>query len=155
MANGMFMLAPKDVEKSRELTPHEKIALEKKDELLTQKAESRQETCWKCNVRKAYVWVREIGFDFKGDKADPVKHVAISTADYPGPVPGFCQFCIGFAPAELAEAVYFDRPEMYWGVRPTRWFASFTDGTRMGDRIVTIDPKGELPTIIEEHIGTT
>lgn len=152
LGNGMFMLKPKDVEKPRELTPVEKIALEKKDQLLTQKAESRDVLCWKCGERHAYVWVREVGFDFKGDKADPVKHVAISSADYPGPVPGFCQYCIGFAPAELAEKVYFDRPEMYWGVRPTRWFVAFTDGTRTGDRIVTIDPKQELPTIVEEFI---
>jgi hypothetical protein len=153
LANGMFRWAPKDILKPRELTPVEKIALEKKDALLTEKSETRQEMCWRCGERKAYVWVREVGFDFKGDKADPVKHVAITTADYPGAVPGFCHFCIGFAPAELAEAVYFDRPEMYWGVRPTRWFVSFTDGTRQGDRIVTIDPKQELPTIIEEFSG--
>lgn len=154
LANGMFKLAPVGVEKPRELTPAEKIALRKKDALLTEKAEHRQETCWLCKERKAYVWVREVGYDFKGSKADPVKHVGISTADYPGPVPGFCTFCIGHGPARLAEVVYFDRPEMYWGVRPTRWFVSFTDGTRQGDMIVTIDPKGTLPKIVEEHIGS-
>ena len=150
----MFKLAPKDVEKPRHLTPSEKIALDKKMQFLHEWAQAQhQEMCWQCTERKATIWVVEVGFDFKGDKADPVQHNAISSADYPGPVPGFCTFCLGHGPAKLAEAVYFDRPEMYWGVRPTRWFVSFTDGTRTGDRIITIDPKQELPTIIEEFIS--
>ena len=157
LANGMFKIAHKDVEKPRHLTAPEKIALDKKNSILTQKAESRQEMCWKDCGRKASIWVQEVGYDFKGTKAEAVQHAAISSADYPGPVPGFCHFCIVEGPAELAEAVYFARPEMYWGVRPTRWFVSFTDGTKTGDMIVTIDPKQELPTIIEEFIphGTT
>lgn len=153
LANGMFKLAPVGVEKPRELTPIEKIALDKKQKTLSEKAETRQELCWLCQDRKAYVWVQEVGFDFKGEKADPVKHVAVSSADYPGPVPGFCMYCLGHGPAKLAEAVYFNRPEMYWGVRPTRWFVLFTDGTRQGDMIITIDPKGTLPKIVEEHIS--
>lgn len=152
LANGMFRWAPKDIEKPRSLLAPEKIALDRKRRLLAEKAQSRQETCWLCGERKASVWVAEVGFDFKGDKADPINHIAISSADYPGPVPGFCMFCEGIAPVKLAEAVYFDRPEMYWGVRPTRWFVIFTDGTVQGDQIISIDPKGELPTIIEEFI---
>lgn len=152
LANGMFRIAHPDVEKPRRLTAPEKIALEKKDAVLTEKSELRQDMCWKCGDRKAYVWVREVGYDFKGSKAEAVQHAAISSSDYPGPVPGFCNFCIAVGPAELAEAVYFNRPEMYWGVRPNRWFVSFTDGTKQGDMIVTIDPKQELPTIIEEFI---
>lgn len=152
MANGMFKIAPVDVLKPRNLTPIEKMALARKDAMLTLKAETRDEFCWLCEFRKATVWVREVGYDFKGDKAEAVQHNAISSADYPGPVPGFCAFCLGQGPSILAERVYFDRPEMYWGVRPTRWFVSFTDGTKQGNQIATIDPKGELPQIVEEHI---
>jgi hypothetical protein len=148
----MFKIADKDVAKPRHLTGPEKLALDLKNIFLTQKAESREPVCWKCEERPAYVWVREVGYDFKGDKAEAVQHAAISSADYNGPVPGFCNFCIGTGPAELAEAVYFNRPEMYWGVRPTRWFVSFTDGTKQGDHILTIDPKQEMPKIVEEFI---
>lgn len=156
LANGMFRWTPTDILKPRELTTGEKVALERKNEVLTAKAESRQTYCWSegCG-RLATIWVHEVSFDFKGDKAAPVRHSAISSGDYPGPVPGFCTFCLGHGPSLLAQAVYFDRPEMYWGVRPTRWFVSFTDGTRQGDSIITIDPKQELPTIVEEHISAT
>lgn len=154
LANGMFRLAPKDVEKPRELTPAEKIAFDKKHELLGEKAEVRQDTCWSYGCdRTPAVWVREVSFDFKGDKADPVKHAAVSTADYNGPVPGFCTFCLGTAPQQLAEAVYFSRPEMQFGVVPERWFVSFTDGTRQGGRCIELNPKQLLPTIKEEFIG--
>lgn len=154
LANGMFMWAPKDVEKPRSLDALDKIALDKKNQLLSAKAEQRQEMCWTECGRKATVWVREVGFDFKGEKAAPVNHVAISSADYPGPVPGFCHFCIGFGPERLAERVYFERPEMYWGVRPKRWFVSFTDSTRQGGLCIELHPDTQvLPTIIEEHIS--
>ena len=153
LPNGMIRWQPIGVEKPRNLTPVEKIALDKKTELLTAKAEHRQETCWSCGERKASIWVHEVGFDFKGDKAHAGQHIAISSSDYTGPVPGFCNLCLGFGPRDLAERVYFDRPEMYWGVRPNRWFVIFTDGTRQGDMIISIDPKQELPTIIEEFIS--
>jgi hypothetical protein len=153
-ANGMWRIAPKGIEKPRSLDAPEKIALDKKQKLLTEKAEVREEMCWcyEC-PRKATTWVREVGFDFKGDKAAPVDHIAISSADYVGPVPGFCTFCLGYGPKELSETVYFSRPEMYWGVRPNRWFVSFTDGTRQGGFCVEIDPKQEMPTILEEFIS--
>jgi hypothetical protein len=153
MPNGMFKWQPKDILKPRSLTAPEKIALEKKDAILAEKAQTRQEFCWRpgCD-HKAYIWVHEVGFDFKGDKADPVQHTTISSGDYEGPVPGFCLGCAAYGPSELAQSVYFDRPEMFWGVRPTRWFVVFTDGSRQGDQIVSIDPKQELPTIKEEFI---
>jgi hypothetical protein len=155
LANGMFRLAPPDIEKPRSLDPLEKIALGVKDAYLTAKAESRQEGCWNhgCD-RKAAIWVREVGFDFKGEKADALAHLAVSSSDYDGPVPGFCPWCLGVGPELLAEAVYFARPEMYWGVRPTRWFVSFTDGTKQGGSVLEIDPKQEMPTIVEVH-GTS
>jgi hypothetical protein len=155
LANGMFRWAPKDIEKPRSLTPVEKAALEAKHALLAQKAESRQEECWRYDcTRKASIWVREVGYDFKGEKADPVQHVAVSSSDYDGPVPGFCTFCLGSGPEEMAQEIYFSRPEMYWGVRPNRWFVTFTDGTRQGGMVIALDPKTQtLPTIIEEHIS--
>lgn len=155
LSNGWIKWSPPDVEKPRHLTPPEKIALEKKDRLLTEKAEIREPICWLCQERPAYVWVREVSFDFKGDKADPVKHAAISSADYPGPVPGFCHFCIASGPVRLAEVVYYDRPEMYWGVRPTRWLVSFTDGTKTGNSCLLIDPEQTMPKIVEETISAT
>lgn len=152
LANGAFRIAPKDIEKPRELTPVEKIAQDKKNTLLGQKAESRQEGCWRFGCdRKASVWVREVGFDFKGDKAAPVQHIAVSSGDYPGPVPGFCTFCLGYGPKELAERVYFDRPEIIWGVTPTRWWVSFTDDTRQGGSCIELNDKRGLPTYIERH----
>jgi hypothetical protein len=103
-------------------------------------------------ARRASVWVHEVGYDFKGEKAAPVNHVAVSSMDYSGPVPGFCTFCLGKGPEELAQTVYFARPEMYWGVRPNRWFVSFTDGTRQGGMCIEIDPKQAMPKIVEEFI---
>jgi len=151
--DGTFTLAPPGLERPRELTPPEKIALGRKDAVLTAKAESRDETCWNhACARRATVWVREVTFDFKGERAEPVRHAAVSSADYPGPVPGFCAFHLGTGPAELAQAVYFSRPEMQWGVRPNRWFVSFTDGTKQGGMAVEIDPKQEMPKIVEEAL---
>jgi len=152
-ANGAFRIGPKDIERPRSLTSIEKKALNEKHTFLGQKAEVRQETCWSLGCsRKATHWVREVGFDFKGDKAAPVQHVAVSSTDYPGPVPGFCTFCLGLGPKELAEAVYFDRPEIYWGVRPTRWWVSFTDDTRQGGSCVELNEKLGLPKYTETHV---
>lgn len=154
LPNGMFMWAPPDILKPRNLTPPEKIALERKDAELSAKAELRQELCW-CHGcgRRASSWVREVGYDFKGERAEPVQHVAVSSADYDGPVPGFCAGHMASGPELLAETVYFSRPEMYWGVRPNRWFVVFTDGTRRGGLAVQIDPKREMPRVVEEIVS--
>ncbi|MEM3008343.1 MAG: hypothetical protein QXY15_09870, partial [Candidatus Nitrosotenuis sp.] len=111
--DGMFRLAPPDIEKPHHLTPLEKIALDKKNEILSDKQSSRQPICWMlgCN-RMAQVWVREVGFDFKGPKADVTQHLTISSIDYEGPVPGFCHIHIAAGPSALAERVYYDRPEI-------------------------------------------
>jgi hypothetical protein len=146
LPGGMFRLAPEGIERPRHLTPPEKIALGRKNDLLAAKAESRQAECWLWNCKRpASVWVREVSFDFKGGRAEPEQHAAVSSADYPGPVPGFCHGCLGHGPAELAQTVYFARPEMFWGVRPNRWFVSFTDGTRQGGEAVEIDPRQAAP----------
>lgn len=148
-----FRIASPDVEKPRHLTAVEKIANEKLDDYLTDKAELRQEECWNYGCqRKATVWVREVSFDFKGGKAAPIQHRAVSTADYAGPVPGFCHMCLGTGPEKLAETVYFARPEMAWGVRPNRWFVSFTDGTRQGGMAIELDPTGEMPNMLLEGL---
>lgn len=151
LPNGWYRWQPKGVEKPRHLTPQEKIALEKADAVLTEKAEVRDPLCWKCRERSAYVWVREVCFDFKGEKAAPVQHRKVSSGDYPGPVPGFCLFCSATAPVELAEAVYFDRPEMAWGVKPTRWWVVFTDSSKQGGSCLELDPKQEMPTVKETY----
>lgn len=139
LESGVFRIAFPDLDKPRNLSPSEKIALDRKNTLLAEKAEHRQETCWNLGCdRQAHVWVREVGFDFKGDKAAPMQHIAVSSGDYPGPVPGFCTFCLGSGPEKLAEAVYFDRPEIAWGVAPTRWFVCFTDDTRQGGSVIQL-----------------
>jgi len=149
-----FRIASPDVEKPRNLTPVEKVANEKLDKLLQQKSMVREEFCWSYGcTNKAAVWVHEVSFDFKGEKAAPIHHRAVTTADYDGPVPGFCTFCLGTGPEKLAEAVYFARPEMVWGVRPNRWFVSFTDGLIVGGDCIQLNPKQESPKIVIEHHG--
>lgn len=156
LANGMYRWAPTDIEKPRSLDALDKIALDSKQKLLHEWADAqRQDMCWADCGRKASIWVVEVGYDFKGEKAAPVDHIAISSADYTGhPVPGFCHYCLGRGPEQLAEAVYFNRPEMYWGVRPNRWFVTFTDGTRQGGLCVELHPNTQvLPKIHEEFIS--
>lgn len=151
--NGMFRLASPDVERPRDLTPPEKIAFDKKHTLLGEKAGSRQDQCWRYGcTRKPTVWVREVSFDFKGERADALKHATISSGDYPGPVPGFCTFCLASGPEELAEAVYFDRPEIWWGVTPTRWSVIFTDGLIQHGTCVELNLRRGLPTYKETHV---
>lgn len=150
-ANGGFRIASKDIEKPRDLTPQEKILLDRKHKMLGEKAESREPMCWKECGRKATVWVREVGFDFKGEKAAGVQHVQISSADYPGPVPGFCTFCLGYGPKDLAERVYFDRPEIMWGATPTRWWVAFTDDTKQGGSCIELNERRGLPIYKESY----
>lgn len=148
-----FRIASPDVEKPRDLTGPEKAAQSLLDTFLTEKAEVRDDTCWSYGcTNRATVWVREVSFDFKGEKAAPIQHRAVTTADYPGPVPGFCTFCLGTGPEKLAEAVYFARPEMIWGVRPNRWFVSFTDGTKQGGMAIELDPTGNMPNMLIEGL---
>jgi hypothetical protein len=147
--DGFFILAPENVERPRTLTVAEDEAFNVKQRDLQQRAEALHDVgCWHfgCSAA-ATVWVREVSFDFKGPEAAPERHAAVSSADYPGPVPGFCVGHLHDGPAMLAEAVYFDRPEMAWGVRPTRWWVSFTDGTRQGGDIRRIDPKQATPVL--------
>lgn len=124
---GWLRWAPPELTKQRDLPPVEKIALTRKENDLRAKAESRQELCWWCQKLKANRWVFEVGFDLKEDKAVLGQHTVISSVDYPGPVPGFCSVCWD-APRQLAQAVYYDRPEISLGVRPSRWFVRMTDG---------------------------
>ena len=141
--------------KERPLTPPEKIRIEKLDGLLTAKAEQRDEECWSYGcTRRPCAWVREVRFDVKEELAG-MHNATVTTRDYSGPVPGFCHGCIATGPAELAQRVYFSRPEMYWGFRPTRWFVIFTDGTKQGGSALEIDPKQLQPKIVEEYIPSS
>lgn len=132
--------------------PQEKLAQEAIDEILTMKAEDRQETCWcaDCNS-KATVWVREVQFDLKGDKAD-INNAIVSSRDYPGAIPGFCFAHMGNGPRDLAEAVYWDRTEIYLGLRPRKWWIIFTDGTKQGGLCETLNPENLKPTTYDLHI---
>jgi len=146
-----YYWTPPDLEKPRNLTPSEKLATEAHLEFVADKAVQRQHKCWEVGcARDAYVWVLEVQFDMKGDKADAGQHAIVNTQDYDGPVPGFCPTHLGGGPAHLAEQVYFSAPLMQWGFKPRRWFVIFTDGTKQGGSCLEIDPKQETPTIIEE-----
>lgn len=143
-----FKLANKDIEKPRDLSPQEKITFELESKILYQRANNRQSDCWMkdgfgCN-HAASNWIVRVTFDFKGDKAAYIQHKAISTEDYDGPVPGFCDFCLSKGAETLAEKVYFSRPEMAWGVKPRRWFVELTDGTIIGGLCIQLDPRQEF-----------
>lgn len=135
-----------------EKTIQNKLAQEQVDEILTIKSENRQQTCWcfDCN-NKATVWVREVQFDLKGDKAD-INNAVVSSRDYPGPIPGFCFAHIASGPKELAEVVYWDRTEIYLGLRPRKWWVIFTDGTKQGGLCEVLNPKNLKPTTYDLHI---
>ena len=134
-----------------------KIAQQKIDEVITIKSEQRQEECWCFGCSKQPVaWVREIQFDMRGDKAGVNQHV-VSTQDYNGPIPGFCLGHMGIGPTQLAEVVYWDRTEIYLGLRPRKWWVIFTDGTTQGGLCEVLNPKNLKPSSHDLHIksGTT
>jgi len=135
-----------------EATIREKIMQDAIDNILTIKSEQRQDTCW-CNgcELKASVWVREVQFDMKGDKAG-VNNSVVSSRDYPGPIPGFCFAHVGSGPQQLAEVVYWDRTEIYLGLRPRKWWVIFTDGTKQGGLCEVLNPKSLKPQTHDLHI---
>lgn len=147
-----FRIAQPDLEKPRTLTATEENRLSDKMRQLNQRADQRAETCWQFGcTQKCHVWVREVGFDFKGDNAHPLGHIAVSSSDYDGPVPGFCRTCRnGTGPVKLAETVYFNREEMRWGVRPNRWIVAFTDDTLEVGSCIMIDPLQLMPNMLME-----
>ena len=132
-----------------------KIAQQKLDELLTEKSEVRQESCWCPDCKgKPVVWVREIQFDMRGDKVGINQHV-VSTKDYDGPVPGFCVAHVAKGPADLAEIVYWDRTEIYLGLRPRKWWVIFTDGTKQGGLCEVLNPENLKPSTLDLHIKSS
>lgn len=135
-----------------ERRPQEKILQERIDDFITLKAEERQEFCW-CEgcERKASAWVREVQFDFKGDKAG-INNAVVSSRDYQGPIPGFCFAHIGSGPKQIAEKVYWDRTEIYLGLRPRKWWVIFTDGTTHGGLCEVLNPKDLKPQTLDLHI---
>ena len=149
----LTLWVPKGFSEGRSLTPVEKIRRDKHDTNLQEKAETRQKECWAygCQTR-ASTWVREIQFDFKTDKAS-INLASVDTSSYDGPVPGFCHVHAGKAVEELVQKVYNDLPPMQWGMKPTRWFVIFTDGTKTGGSCLMIDPKQLQPTIIETLVS--
>lgn len=103
---------------------------------LTERTDVRMENCCICGA-KAIIWVREIRFLFPQNK-----RLAISSADYSGPVPGFCVGCGGIrGPEALAKAVYMDKEEAKF-TQPTEWVMEFTDSTKVGGPIISILPNG-------------
>lgn len=92
--------------------------------MLNEKALFRETECRVLGCNKApQVWVREVGF------GSDITDIVVSSADYQGPVPGFCIGHLATGPADLARDVYYSRPEMMWGLTPENWFVSFTDGS--------------------------
>lgn len=150
----LLIWTPKDIEKPRHLRPEEKIAREKFDKTLTQKAEIKDTKCWMHTLgckHNPIVWVREIQYDMKNDKAG-INHSQVDTSQYDGPIPGFCLGHISSGAEKLAETVYFDQTPMIWGLKPKRWFVIFTDGTKQGGKCIQLDPKQIKPEITEEFI---
>ena len=121
------------------------FAKQRQEKVLGEKAEVRSGRCWQC-YRQATVWVRAVQFHL-GD----LRRAEVSTADYDGPVPGFCPYHLSHGPQDLAQAVYMDRPEMAWGFRPERYSVTFTDGSQHVG--VCISPPS--PTVMDEHIKGT
>lgn len=129
-----------------------KIAQQKIDAILTIKSEERQSECWCLDcVKPSVVWVREVQFDMRGEKAGINQHV-VSTQNYNGPIPGFCLGHIGSGPTQLAETVYWDRTEIYLGLRPRKWWVIFTDGTKQGGLCEVLNPKDLKPSTLDLHI---
>jgi len=132
-----------------------KLAQKKADEVLSLKSEERQESCWSSGcARKAVVWVREVQFDMRGDKVGINQHIA-SSGNYNGPVPGFCPMHIAEGPPKLAEVVYWDRTEVYLGLRPRKWWVIFTDGTKQGGLCEVLNPKNLKPSTFDLHIKSS
>jgi hypothetical protein len=132
-----------------------KIAQQNNDLIISTKTEQRQEQCWCFGcTSKASIWVREIQFDMRGDKAGINQHV-VSTRDYNGPIPGFCHSHLGSGPTELAEKVYWDRTEIYLGLRPRKWWVIFTDGTKQGGLCEVLNPKELKPSTLDLHIKSS
>jgi len=128
-----------------------KLRQEEIDKILTTKSDIRQNVCWSLGCEnKSSVWVREIQFDMKGDKVGINQHV-VSTSDYNGPVPGFCNAHIVLGPTELAEKVYWDKTEIYLGLRPRKWWVIFTDGTKQGGLCELLNPKSLKPRTNDVH----
>lgn len=130
------------------------IKKDKKADALTEKAELRQEECWCWNcTNKASVWVREVQFDLKHVDARR-DYAVVSSADYPGPVPGFCIGHVATGPEQLAETVYKSRAEMAWGFRPSRWWVVFTDGTSAGGDCIAIELSLPQLKVVDECVNT-
>lgn len=132
-----------------------KIVQSKIDDFLTVKSEDRQDTCW-CYGCKSHptAWVREIQFDMRGERVGINQHV-VSTRDYGGPIPGFCFAHMADGPTQLAETVYWDRTEIYLGLRPLKWWVIFTDGTKQGGLCEVLNPKNIKPSTFDLHIKSS
>lgn len=132
-----------------------KIAQKKVDELLSIKSEDRQSSCWCYDCKsKPTVWVREIQFDMRGDKVGINQHV-VSTRDYDGPIPGFCFAHLVDGPSQLVEVIYWDRTEIYLGLRPRKWWVIFTDGTKQGGLCEVLNPENLKPSTLDLHIKSS
>jgi hypothetical protein len=150
--DGSFIYSKKEIGSNEvDNSLKRKIAQQKIDLLLTDKAETRQNFCWYPECKgKPIAWVREIQFDMRGDKVGINQHV-VSTSDYDGPVPGFCMVHIANGPKSLAENVYWDRTEIYLGLRPRKWWVIFTDGTKQGGLCKVLNPENLKPSTLDLH----
>lgn len=148
------MWLPPNYGKDRQLSLEESRALKEHRQKLAQAAEIRQDFCWMRDAtgcqNRPHIWVREVFFDSKDDGV-PTNFVEVSSKNLQGPVPGFCPTCINHC-SLLAERVYFSHPAVYWGVRPRRWFVSFTDGSKQGGPIGVIDPNPKSPHYLADTV---
>ena len=155
-ADGTFVYSKTPIGSNSEYRTPERISIDKQVErIIDTQSELRQDECWSagCSI-KPTVWVREVQFDLKGDKVGP-DHRVVSTKDYGGPIPGFCFAHLAEGPAQLAEAVYWDRTEIYLGLRPLKWWVIFTDGTKQGGLCTVLNPKNLKPSTCDLHIKSS
>lgn len=119
--------------------------------LLAEKAEDRQKDCWVVDCKhKSTCWVRQVGFDFKEEKAEREGHFILDSSSYDGPVPGFCAAHINVGARELAEKVYLDQTPVKFGLELTRWVVTFTDGMSLAGLVTKLGiPKVKVHTLTE------
>ncbi len=128
----MKLFLSENADKDIEHGPAAKLQLDRLRDKLASRAMDRQTACWMDTAtgcsNSPIVHVQEVGFDFR-EVGSKTKTAIVSSSDIVGPVPGFCLACLAQAPPMLAEAVYSMQFPMRFGLKPTRWFIRYTDGT--------------------------
>jgi hypothetical protein len=128
--DGFYYWTPEGVgAKDGYLSPQEQAELRRHDEELRKKAQWRAETCcWvNCN-RPAVEWIVEVKFDLKHLDAATDRTATIDTGAMKAELPGFCSRHRENLPT-LVQQIFYMQPQTWFGFKPTRWIATFLDGS--------------------------